>query len=425
MYEASRQGDQEVVQWLDGCCKYERHKAMEYAASTGRLEVVMWLYEQEKQDAENAKDTEQVKDVTVYMVQPLETKLRVLNWVAVFPKKKCFREVFASRTGLLADAYDQRDPLLPWEDAEALVKYCPESSLKLDWMPLWAAQRGDLFVMKQLYSVKHPQLFTQQVFTAIMRYSKAGDLLQWFQTHSPILMGDSAVVEWGVKYRQFAYLSYVFLKFQPARTEERFRQHGVEYALQIACSMGHLDVVTWICGNCEIFLNVPAAELHAKLGRLSIWNDALIAAARCGQVGILTWLHEKFTFFRKVPESSRKLKLVGKMGNAAAGYGQLGVLRWLHANVAPQLVPNEPDTVSAASSDASVATVVETSFVSTEGLLEAMVHRHVDVVQWVCAVDIHLVSEQTSKRRGELATFLREEADGFIPSKLGFVFPPQ
>ncbi|KAL3659085.1 hypothetical protein V7S43_015969 [Phytophthora oleae] len=838
MYEAARQGDQEVVQWLDACSKYERYRAMEYAASTGQLEVVMWLFEQEEK-----QEKPQEKDVVVYKVQPLESKLQVLNWVAVFPRKKCFREGFASRTGLLADVYDQRDPLLPWDDAEALgallgrrryraidaaaargqlamvkklhedgrwpctslamdmaaanghlevvkflhenrreggtavgmcsaagnghlevvqwlhenrnndgcrslvldlaatnghvnvlhwlvprfprfscspaflpsvaahgniktlqylhkemrmpldlrtlgaaigsghfelvqyisdripveqkhslspiaaekaaasgnvellafvverlglwspqvlvaaattgnvemaewiekrtdspteekgeeevvlvrerrdraatsnaidamlpdlsaasikrrssydnltsfgsarplnivdgstlyrcaslghfdmiewllqkklaspgfalsmkereivlrsvvgrgtpdeesldvtalsneptgaasisepptaavtaatnavvatangndcgpgvvnrisgvrvttaekkpgfepfawaipaktspywqtrfvrlaVQYCPESSLKLEWMPLWAAQRGDLFVMKQLYSVKHPQLFTAQTFSAIMRYTKAGDVLQWFQTHSSTLMGDSSIVEWGVKYRQFAYLTYVFLKFQPVRTEERFRQHDVEFALHVACAMGHLDVVTWICGNCEIFLSVPAAELHAKLGRLTIWKDALIAAARCGQVGILSWLHEKFTFFRKVSDSPRKLTLVGAMADAGASYGQLRVLRWLQAKVAPQM---ETDASSG----------VETSFVSTDGLLQAMVNRQVDVVQWVCAVDIDLVSRQTPKRRGELATFLREEADGFVPSKLGFIFPP-
>ncbi|KAG1707179.1 hypothetical protein DVH05_026375 [Phytophthora capsici] len=838
MYEAARQGDQEVVQWLDTCCNYERHRAMEYAASTGRLEVVMWLFEQEEK-----QEKSQENDVEVYMVQPLEAKLQVLNWVAVFPKKKCFREGFASRTGLLADAYDQRDPLLPWDDAEALetslgrrryraidtaaaqgqlamvkmlhedgrwpctslamdmaaanghlevvkflnenrreggtavgmcsaagnghlevvqwlhenrssdgcrslvldlaatnghvdvlrwlvprfprfscspaflpsvaahghiktlqylhkelrmpldqrtleaaigsghfelvqyiadripveqkhtlsptaaekaaasgnvellafvverlglwspqvlaaaattgniemaewiekrtdtptedkeekkevvlirerrdraatsnvidsmlselsaaslkrrssydnlipigsarplnivdgstlyrcaslghfdmiewllekklaspsfslsmkereivlrsvvgrgtpdeeslevitltnestgtsnasdpptvatgatnavvasangndpgtagvnrisgarvataekkpgfepfawaipsktspywqtkfvrlaVQYCPESSLKLEWVPLWAAQRGDLFVLKQLYSVKHPQLFTPQTFSAIMRYTKAGDVLQWFQTHSSTLMGDSSIVEWGVKYRQFAYLTYVFLKFQPVRTEERFRQHGVEYALHVASAMGHLDVVTWICGNCEIFLNVPAAELPAKLGRLTIWNDSLIAAARCGQVNILAWIHEKFTFFRKVPNSTRKMTLVGAMADAAAGHGQLRVLRWLQAKVGPQIVTE-------------VSKAVETSFVSTDGLLQAMVNRHVDVVQWVCAVDLDLVSRQTPIRRGELATFLREEADGFVPSKLGFVFPP-
>ncbi|ETP17365.1 hypothetical protein F441_08216 [Phytophthora nicotianae CJ01A1] len=838
MYEASRQGNLEVVQWLDCCCKYERDRAMEYAASAGRLEVVMWLFDQEKN--QEKQDT----DVVIYMVQPLEAKLQVLNWVTVMPKRRCFREVFASRTGLLADAYDQRDPLLSWEDPEALgtslgrrkyraidtaaaqgdlamvkklhedgrwpctslamdmaaanghldvvkflhenrreggtavgmcsaagnghleivqwlhqnrssdgcrslvldlaatnghvdvlrwlvprfprfscspafmpsvaaqgniktlqylhkdmrmsldqrtleaaigsghfelvryitdripveqkhtlsptaaekaaasgnvdvlafvverlglwspqvliaaaptgnvemaewiekrtdspieeeeeevvlvrerrdraatsnaiesmvsdlsaasfkrrssydnlssaecarplnvvdgstlyrcaslghfdmiewllqkklaspsfalsmkereivlrsvvgrgtpdeealeivalssdtngattptepavttptngselgpaintganriagvrtttagkrpgfdpfawalpaktspywqtkfvrlaVKYCPESALNLEWMPLWAAQRGDLFVLKQLYSVKHPQLFTQQTFTAIMRYTKAGDALQWFQTHSSTLMGDSSIVEWGVKYRQFAYLTYVFLKFQPVRTEERFRQHGVEYALHVACAMGHLDVVTWICGNCEIFLNVPAAELHAKLGRLSIWNDALIAAARWGQIGILTWLHEKFTFFRKVPDSSRKRKLIQTMADAAAGYGQIRVLRWLQVTVVPQITAK----MEKESETATDPVVVETSFVSTEGLLQAMVNRHVDVVQWVCAVDIDLVSRQTAQRRAELATFLREEADGFVPSKLGFVFPP-
>ncbi|KAI9994390.1 hypothetical protein PInf_011004 [Phytophthora infestans] len=834
MYEASRQGDLEVVQWLDCCCQYERHKAMELGASAGRLEVVMWLFDQEE------KQEKQDTDVRVYMVQPLEPKLQVLNWVTVLPKRKCFREVFASRTGLLADAYDQRDPLLPWGDADALstslgrrkyraidtaaaegdlamvkrlhedgkwpctslamdmaaanghldvvqflhenrreggtavglcsaagnghlemvqwlhqnrscdgcrslvldlaatnghvdvlrwlvprfprfscspaflpsvaaqgniktlqylhkdmrmpldqrtleaaigsghlelvkyitdripveqkhtlpsaaaeeaaasgnldvlafvverlglwspqvlvaaaptgnvemaqwierrtdttvqeehekevvlvrerrdraatsnaidsmvsdlsaasikrrssydnlsssgcarplnvvdgstlyrcaslghfdmiewllknklaspsfaltmkereivlrsvvgrgtpdeesleisndtsgasastepsttavtgtngtelgpgtnriagvrsattgkrpgfdpfawalpaktspywqtklvrlaVKYCPEASLSLEWMPLWAAQRGDLFVLKQLYSVKHPHLFTHQTFTAIMRYTRAGDVLQWFQTHSSTLMGDSSIVEWGVKYRQFPYLAYVFLKFQPVRTEERFRQHGVEYALHVACAMGHLDVVTWICGNCEIFLNVPAAELHAKLGRLSIWNEALIAAARCGQIGILAWLHEKFTFFRKVPESSRKMKLVKTMATSAASYGQLRVLRWLQATVTPQITAKMKAKLE--STDAPVE--VETSFVSTDGLLQAMVNRHADVVQWVCAVDIDLVSRQTATRRGELATFLREEAEGFVPSKLGFVFPP-
>uniref|UniRef100_H3GUS4 Uncharacterized protein n=1 Tax=Phytophthora ramorum TaxID=164328 RepID=H3GUS4_PHYRM len=301
------------------------------------------------------------------------------------------------------------------------VQYCPESSSNLEWMPLWAAQRGELDVLKQLYSVKHPQLFTHQTFTAIMRYTKAGDVLQWFQTHSATLMGDSSIVEWGVKYRQFSYLTYVFLKFQPVRTEERFRRHGVEYALHVACAMGHLDVVTWICGNCEIFLKVPASELHAKLGRLTIWNDALIAAARCGQIGILVWLHEKFTFFRKVPDSPRKMTLVGAMADAAAGYGQLRVLRWLQATVAPQMVYQQAEPKTAASQ---APAMVETSFVSTEGLLEAMVNRQVDVVQWVCAVDIDLVARQTATRRGELVTFLREEADGFVSSKLAFVFPP-
>ncbi|KAL4159415.1 hypothetical protein PRNP1_005175 [Phytophthora ramorum] len=301
------------------------------------------------------------------------------------------------------------------------VQYCPESSSNLEWMPLWAAQRGELDVLKQLYSVKHPQLFTHQTFTAIMRYTKAGDVLQWFQTHSATLMGDSSIVEWGVKYRQFSYLTYVFLKFQPVRTEERFRRHGVEYALHVACAMGHLDVVTWICGNCEIFLKVPASELHAKLGRLTIWNDALIAAARCGQIRILVWLHEKFTFLRKVPDSPRKMTLVGAMADAAAGYGQLRVLRWLQATVAPQMVYQQAEPKAAASQ---APAMVETSFVSTEGLLEAMVNRQVDVVQWVCAVDIDLVARQTATRRGELVTFLREEADGFVSSKLAFIFPP-
>ncbi|KAF1779162.1 Phosphatidylinositol-4-phosphate 5-kinase, N-terminal domain [Phytophthora cactorum] len=268
---------------------------------------------------------------------------------------------------------------------------------------------------EQLQGCQAPAVVHSATFTAIMRYTKAGDALQWFQTHSSTLMGDSSIVEWGVKYRQFAYLTYVFLKFQPVRTEERFRQHGVEYALHVACAMGHLDVVTWICGNCEIFLNVPAAELHAKLGRLSIWNDALIAAARCGQIGILTWLHEKFTFFRKVPDSSRKTKLIQTMADAAAGYGQIRVLRWLQVTVAPQI------TAKMESESESTA-VVETSFVSTEGLLQAMVNRHVDVVQWVCAVDIDLVSRQTAQRRGELATFLREEADGFVPSRALFMY---
>ncbi|GMF19971.1 unnamed protein product [Phytophthora fragariaefolia] len=302
------------------------------------------------------------------------------------------------------------------------MQYCPESSLKLEWMPLWAAQRGEIFVLKQLYAVKHPQLFTQQTFSAIMRYTKAGDVLQWFQTHSSTIMGDSSIVEWGVKYRQFGYLTYVFLKFKPARAEDRFRQHGVEYALHVACAMGHLDVVTWICGNCEIFLNVPASELHAKLGRLTIWKDALLAAARYGQIGILAWLHEKFTFFRKVPDSSRKMTLVAAMADAAAGYGQLRVLRWLQAIVAPQLVVSNAEPKSTTKD--SESSMVETSFVSTEGLLQAMLNRHVDVVQWVCAVDMDLVSRQTAPRRGELAAFLREEADGFIPSELGFVFPP-
>ncbi|CAH0494118.1 unnamed protein product [Peronospora farinosa] len=300
-----------------------------------------------------------------------------------------------------------------------VIQYYPESSLELEWMPLWAAQRGDLFVLKQLHSVKHPQLFTQQTFAAIMRYTKAGDSLQWFQAHSPTLMGDSSIVEWGVKYRQFAYLTYVFLHLQPVRSDEWFRQHGVEYALHVACAMGHLDVVTWICGNCEIFMKVPAVELHAKkLGRLTIWKDALLAAARCGQTDNLAWLHEKFTFFCNVPESARKMAVVRSMADAAAEYGQLRVLRWLQATVAHQMVEES------ATADDSLATDVETSFVSTSGLLEAMVNCHVDVVQWVCAVDVALVSQQTPERRSELATFLREETDGFVPSKLGFVFPP-
>uniref|UniRef100_A0AAV1TJ69 Ankyrin repeat-containing domain n=1 Tax=Peronospora matthiolae TaxID=2874970 RepID=A0AAV1TJ69_9STRA len=305
-----------------------------------------------------------------------------------------------------------------------VLQYCPEMCLQLEWMPLWAAQRGDLFVLKHLYSVKHPQLFTKQTFTAIMRYTKAGPTLQWFQTHSPTLMGDSSIVKWGVKYRQFAYLTYVFLTFQPRRTEGRFRQHGVEYALQVASAMGHLDVVTWICGNCEIFLNVPAAELHAKLGRLAIWKDALLAAAQAGQLEILAWLHEMFTFFQHVPSSSRKMAVVKSMADAAAGYGQLRVLRWLQAVVDLPSTKEKDIITEEVPSLVNASTRVETSFVSTDGLLEAMVNRHVDVVQWVCAVDINLVSRQTIKRRGELATFLREEVDGFVPSKLGCVFPP-
>ena len=157
-----------------------------------------------------------------------------------------------------------------------------------------------------------------------------------------------------------------------------------------------------------------------------MWNDALLAAARSGQIGILAWLHEKFPFFRSVPGSAHKMAVVKAMADAAAGHGQLRVLRWLQANVGRQMV--SPTKQSAPRGDHPLlpdrSTRVDTSFVSTDGLLEAMVNRHVDVVQWVCAVDIDLVSRQTVKRRGELAAFLREEVDGFVPSKLGCVFPP-
>ncbi|RLN51057.1 hypothetical protein BBJ29_009938 [Phytophthora kernoviae] len=579
---------------------------MEYAASTGRLEIVKWLQEQrdtgDKETLHDDTRVQNIAEVEVYIVQPvetLETSLQVANWVAVFPKRKIFREVFASRAGLLADVYDQRDPLLPWDEAHALRTLLERRRYRaLDT----AAAQGDLVMVKRLHEdgrwpcssvamdtaagnghlevVKFLHDNRREGGTAIAMCSAAGnghlevvewlhknrgsdgyrslvldlaatnghvDVLRWLvprfprlscspaflpsvaahghietlrylheEMHmaldlrvlesaigsghlplvnyvadrlpaevkntlspsvaekaaasgnlellafvverlglwSPNMLGSAAttgnveLAEWivirsdspltesktparGKRDRAatsnsidaLATPSYIFLEFQPIRTEERFRLHGVEYALHVACAMGHLDVVTWICGNCEIFLNVPAAELHAKLGRLSIWKDALVAAARNGQVKILAWLHEKFTFFQKVPDSPRKMTLVGAMADAAAGHGQCCVLCWLQATVGPQMeCPTDEHTKSAKAEDQ--PPMAQTSFVSTPGLLEAMVNRHIDVVQWICAADIDLVGRQTPERRGELATFLREEADGFVPSKLGFVFPP-
>ncbi|CAI5730363.1 unnamed protein product [Peronospora destructor] len=227
LYEASRQDNQEIILWLECWCR----------------------------------------EVVVVRERRHRAATSILPWIPLaFRSVFCFTHTASVVAGSTIDGKRpefapfvwalpaKTNPFWQTKFMHLAVQYCPESSLELEWMPLWAAQCGDLFVLKQLRFVKHPQLFTQQTFEAIMRYTKAGNSLQWFQAHSPTLMGDLSIVEWGVKYRQFVYLTYVFLDLQPVRSEECFRQRGVEYALHVACAMGHLDVVTWICGNCEIFL---------------------------------------------------------------------------------------------------------------------------------------------------------------------------
>ncbi|KAF1318436.1 hypothetical protein FI667_g13965, partial [Globisporangium splendens] len=297
MYEAAKQGDLEVVEWLHTTTQYEPYKAMEFAADRGHLEVAQWIYNHRTSAilptastaaAEVAKDAAQI-----YMLEPLG-QLDAMNWIAVFVKKAYFREAFATRKGLMA-IYDQRDDHIDWQDAAARdAAFTTRYYKAMDH----AASQGDLALLQQLHADGKWSCTTHAMDGA---------------AHS----GHLHVVKW----------------LHTNRTEG-----CTAHAIAAAAGNGHFDVAQWLHANRSEGCRSFAMDLTATQGHLQIlqWlyieyprfacsSAFLPCVAEKNHKHVLRWLHEVKGF----PFDLRTLE-------AAVAAGHFDLVKWI-LKCTPQL----------------------------------------------------------------------------------------
>lgn len=345
MYEAARQGDLRVVAWLHTTSRYESYRAMEFAASRGRLEVAQWLYDhrdsalqqhasssscsslsspssaaaaasaaaataatRRSSSAAAASSPAQPPSLSatsaappppppppeacapqIYMLAPLGAA-DVMNWITVFPRGKYFREAFATRRGLYG-SYDQRDcgSDIDWTRAEARDAAFARRRFKaLDL----AAAEGDLALVQRLHADKTTWPCTPQAMDNAARNGHL-DVVQWLHAHRTEGCTSSAIAG-AASNGHFAI----------ARWLRAHRSEGCRgYALDLAATHGHLEILQW---------------LYREFPRHSCSQASVACAAGNNHRRVLRWLHEE-----------KGLVLDVHALEAAIANGHLELAQWL------------------------------------------------------------------------------------------------
>ncbi|TYZ69100.1 hypothetical protein PybrP1_006866 [[Pythium] brassicae (nom. inval.)] len=371
VYEAARQGDLCVVAWLHTTSSYESYRAMEFAASRGRLEVAQWLFDH-RASARAPRDC--VDPAQLYLVAPLGAA-DVMNWIAAFPRGRFFREAFATRKGLYG-SYDQHDADIDWTRAEA--RDAAFAGRRFSALALAAAE-GDLALVQRLHEDKSWPCSPQAMDNA----ARNGHLevVKWLHVHrtegctSNAIAGAAgnghfAVAEWLHAHRfegsrayamdlaathgHFEILQWLYREFpryacsQPFvacvaannhRTVLRWlhSEKGLEldvHTLEAAIANGHFELAQWLLSEAPALRAQLATSAVAKAARrghfamtqwlvcdLGLWSPrALASAALAGNLALVQWLHTLGQPSEHV--SSRELLTIG----AKSGFD---IISWL------------------------------------------------------------------------------------------------
>lgn len=345
MYEAARQGDALVVSWLHTTCQYATHRAMEFAATRGHLEIAQWLY-----DHRNSTLLESPVKCVVHMAVPLSTSAAdVMNWTAVFVKRKCFREAFATREGLFG-SYDQRDDGLNWESdygGPLAAHFASRRFKAIDF----AATRGDLQLIKKLHVDKQWPCSAQAMDGA----ARMGhlDVVRWLHTHRTEGCTSNAIAA-AAGNGHFAVVQWLHAhRFEGCRS----------YAMDVTATHGHLQILQW---------------LYAEYPRFTCTQPFLPCAAANNHQHVLRWLHEEKGFAFDV----RTLEV------AIAG-GHFGLVQWLIeqepvlvAQLTPLAVAN---AAKSGNSELTQWLVTERQLWSSRALTSAARTANLTLVQWLYA----------------------------------------
>lgn len=333
MYEAARQGDLEVVQWLHAMTSYEAFRAMEYAGSRGHLELVMWLYHQF--DWINTTDARAVR---IYMVEPLRAPLDVVNWIAVFPQERHFREAFATRDGLLAPIFDHRDQQLPWPTDDSPMARDEEGNDALDrafrakrFLAIdAAATRGDLELIRRLDADLEVEWPCSAI--AIDRAATAGHLEVVKYLHA--MHSES-----GTSGAICSAAGNGFLEV--AQWLRANRNDGCRsLVMDLAATNGHLDVLRWVEGQyprfaCSMtFLPSIAANGHMAVLQhlvehqgMEVSTATIESAIASGNLALFKWVLEKAAPDKKeavlLPLTAEKAASSGNIAIVAVVVDQL------------------------------------------------------------------------------------------------------
>lgn len=344
MYEAARQGDASVVAWLHTTCQYATYRAMEFAATRGRLKIAQWLYDHRESALPSVPTSE------VHMLVPLSTdntnKADVMNWIAVFVKGRYFREAFATRQGLFG-SYDQRDDGINWNDPAARDFHFAHRRFKAIDL---AASRGDLELIKKLHADGKHWPCTALAMDGAARLGHL-HVVKWLHkqrtegcTSNAIAAaagnGHFAVVQWLHAHR-----------FEGCRS----------YAMDLTATHGHLQILQW---------------LYIELPRFSCTQACLPCVAANNHQHVLRWLHEEKGFEFDV-----------RTVEVAIANGHFELVQWLlkqEPSLGEQITP--PSVARAAKSGNAEMTqwlVTEKQLWSSRAVASAAATANFELVQWL------------------------------------------
>ncbi|KAF1318432.1 hypothetical protein FI667_g13960, partial [Globisporangium splendens] len=421
--KAARSGHFEMTKWLVQDLGLWSPRALLNAAMAGNLELVAWLhgtgYPSDMVDGDSLFEIGKTHplDLVKWL---LEHHLAAPHFVST--QKQLFA-LFAHEPKTVSERFGVVTPLtssvskgkwFEWDlhtkeapswiraFARLALRYSPTAATNFDWICLLAAQRGDLPVLQSLAMGQHPEVFTKQTWRAVLMFTKAGDILEWFQQNytPPWKFADAEMIEWATKFKQ---RSVLLLR-------RRFREHAFGTLVHTACRHGHVDMLQWARGNVDAIFNLEpsssspsptSSQDDSLFWSVVSWHEYLLDAAAYGQLSVVQWIYDN--------GSSSFLELICSSGfrqtlaNTAMASGQLAILKWVQQQDEPHLQ------------------------LTSAALQQAMNNKYVDLLQWFleqrpqCDSASHL----EAAFQETIQHFVTSEARGFLPTVgISYVLPP-
>ncbi|TMW60071.1 hypothetical protein Poli38472_000113 [Pythium oligandrum] len=148
------------------------------------------------------------------------------------------------------------------------------SSDEISLTAVWAAQRGDIDLLRALgvraldedLGYNDPEEQNRKALDAVMKYTKAGEIVCSILEHSPTLI-DEDLVTWAAQFRQIAVLHCIkrILLEDPARAASLGLRRLFQLVTASASQHGHADVLEWVLQAVDpLFAASKAVESKAE-----------------------------------------------------------------------------------------------------------------------------------------------------------------
>uniref|UniRef100_K3WQY4 Ankyrin repeat-containing domain n=1 Tax=Globisporangium ultimum (strain ATCC 200006 / CBS 805.95 / DAOM BR144) TaxID=431595 RepID=K3WQY4_GLOUD len=358
--KAARSGHFEMTKWLVQDLGLWSQRALVNAAMAGNLELVAWLYG-------TGRPSDIIDGDSLFEIGkncPLDFVKWLLDHKVAAPHlattQKHLFELFthepktvSERFGVVTpptptsrrrsngkffewDLHTKESPSWIRELAQLTLHYSPTVSTTFDWIPLIAAQRGHLLVLQSLAKGQHSEVFAMHTWRAVLTFTKAGDILEWFQQNcTPSRkFADAEMVEWATKFKQRNVLLSLFAMEGLLRPS---RDHAFGTVVHTACRHGHADMLQWAYDNFDTIFgpSSSSSSLLSASGQCDVffwsvapWREYLLDAATYGQLDVVQWIYDN--------GSSSILELICSsdfrqtLANTAMMNGQLMVLQWVY-----------------------------------------------------------------------------------------------
>ncbi|KAF1314227.1 hypothetical protein FI667_g16853, partial [Globisporangium splendens] len=437
--KAARSGHFEMTKWLVQDLGLWSPRALLNAAMAGNLELVAWLhgtgYPSDMVDGDSLFEIGKTHPLDLvkwllehHLAAPHLASTQKQLFALFAHEPKTVSERFGVVTPLTSsvskgkwfewDLHTKEAPSWMRAFTRLTLGAAPTAASSIDWMPMIVAQRGDLPILQSLAEGQHPEMFTKQTMRAILAYTKAGDILEWFQQNCtpPWKFAGPEMIEWATKFKQ----RNVLLLFAIEGLRQVSRGHAFGTMVHTACRHGHVDMLQWAYDNFGTIFGpaLPSSSPPSALVQgdelfwsAAPWHECLLGAAAYGQLDVVQWIYGNGI--------SSVLELICASGfrqtlaNTAMASGQLAILKWVYEQQ-PFWEVQEKHEMHVSMTQAA--------------LQEAMNNKLVDVLQWYLEqqqLHCDAINHLGPAFQDRIKNFVATEARGFLPmTEIAFVLPP-